>query len=38
MALSHGAEHESSWKLLGQCPDGAVVSQPEDGVGSDTGL
>lgn len=38
MALPHGAEHEPSRELLGQCADGAVVSQLEDGVGAERWL
>src|SRR3569832_2371983 len=34
MALSHAAEHEPTRQLLGQCADGAAVSQPQNGMDS----
>src|SRR3569833_3339252 len=34
MALSHAAEHEPTRQLLGQCADGAAVSQPQNGLDS----
>jgi hypothetical protein len=34
MALSHGAKHEPAMQLLGQCSDGKVVPQFENGMGS----
>lgn len=30
LALPHAPEHEPSWKLLGQCTDGARVSELEN--------
>src|SRR3569832_755926 len=34
MAFSHAAEHEPTRQLLGQCADGAAVSQPQIGMDS----
>src|SRR3569832_1107652 len=34
MALTHAAEHEPTRQLLGQCADGAAVSQPQNGMDS----
>src|SRR3569832_2319267 len=34
MAISHAAEHEPTRQLLGQCADGAAVSQPQNGMES----
>src|SRR3569833_2252560 len=38
MALSHAAEHEPTRQLLGQCADGAAVSQPQNGMDSSSRL
>jgi putative transposase len=37
MALPDATELESPWQLLGQCANGAAVSEPEDGMGAALG-